>query len=195
MATMESSKVSLRKKCSESAARRRCHPSELYTKPHMPGTGLKKHRIRKASVMSPNKIALCKSFTASWLPDMDLNHDKQIQSLLCYRYTIGQTGACDRLDAFPGQSSRQTVGGSKAKDIYSRPHPGPLPRERGNHSPAFKGTRAMGCSVTSGTNNRGTVVATGAILFARGARSFSLSRGERAGVRASVTTKFRVLPS
>jgi hypothetical protein len=27
----------------------------------------------------------------SWLPDMDLNHDKQIQSLLCYRYTIGQT--------------------------------------------------------------------------------------------------------
>jgi hypothetical protein len=28
---------------------------------------------------------------AGWLPDMDLNHDKQIQSLLCYRYTIGQT--------------------------------------------------------------------------------------------------------
>lgn len=27
----------------------------------------------------------------SWLPDMDLNHDKQIQSLLCYRYTIGQS--------------------------------------------------------------------------------------------------------
>ena len=27
-----------------------------------------------------------------WLPDMDLNHDKQIQSLLCYRYTIGQYG-------------------------------------------------------------------------------------------------------
>jgi hypothetical protein len=29
----------------------------------------------------------------SWLPDMDLNHDKQIQSLLCYRYTIGQASA------------------------------------------------------------------------------------------------------
>ncbi len=28
-----------------------------------------------------------------WLPDMDLNHDKQIQSLLCYRYTIGQIAA------------------------------------------------------------------------------------------------------
>ena len=26
-----------------------------------------------------------------WLPDMDLNHDKQIQNLLCYRDTIGQT--------------------------------------------------------------------------------------------------------
>jgi hypothetical protein len=26
----------------------------------------------------------------SWLPDMDLNHDKVIQSHLCYRYTIGQ---------------------------------------------------------------------------------------------------------
>jgi hypothetical protein len=34
-----------------------------------------------------------------WLPDMDLNHDKQIQSLLCYRYTIGQAGALDRLNA------------------------------------------------------------------------------------------------
>ena len=34
-----------------------------------------------------------KIVSGSWLPDMDLNHDKQIQSLLCYRYTIGQTGA------------------------------------------------------------------------------------------------------
>ena len=34
----------------------------------------------------------------SWLPDMDLNHDKQIQSLLCYRYTIGQAGSRRKLD-------------------------------------------------------------------------------------------------
>ncbi len=33
-----------------------------------------------------------------WLPDMDLNHDKQIQSLLCYRYTIGQTEVLHRLN-------------------------------------------------------------------------------------------------
>lgn len=37
-------------------------------------------------------------FNGDWLPDMDLNHDKQIQSLLCYRYTIGQTDASHRLD-------------------------------------------------------------------------------------------------
>ena len=27
---------------------------------------------------------------ARWLPDQDLNLNKHIQSLLCYRYTIGQ---------------------------------------------------------------------------------------------------------
>ena len=41
----------------------------------------------------------------SWLPDMDLNHDKQIQSLLCYRYTIGQAGARTSLDISAGESS------------------------------------------------------------------------------------------
>ena len=34
---------------------------------------------RKSKIVNPN-----------WLPNMDLNHDKQIQSLLCYRYTIRQ---------------------------------------------------------------------------------------------------------
>ena len=40
-----------------------------------------------------------------WLPDMDLNHDKQIQSLLCYRYTIGQTGAAPNLEIYRQESS------------------------------------------------------------------------------------------
>ena len=31
---------------------------------------------------------------------MDLNHDKQIQSLLCYRYTIGQDGVGNKLENF-----------------------------------------------------------------------------------------------
>jgi hypothetical protein len=41
----------------------------------------------------------------SWLPDMDLNHDKQIQSLLCYRYTIGQAGAATNLELSRQESS------------------------------------------------------------------------------------------
>lgn len=40
-----------------------------------------------------------------WLPDMDLNHDKQIQSLLCYRYTIGQTDVGINLEIFRKESS------------------------------------------------------------------------------------------
>ena len=31
---------------------------------------------------------------------MDLNHDKQIQSLLCYRYTIGQSAPGQRMLSF-----------------------------------------------------------------------------------------------
>ena len=42
----------------------------------------------------------------NWLPDMDLNHDKQIQSLLCYRYTIGQAGAKRNLEISGKESSR-----------------------------------------------------------------------------------------
>ena len=42
----------------------------------------------------------------SWLPDMDLNHDKQIQSLLCYRYTIGQAGARSSVSLSDAESSR-----------------------------------------------------------------------------------------
>jgi hypothetical protein len=40
-----------------------------------------------------------------WLPDKDLNLDKQIQSLLCYRYTIGQTSA-SKLEYSRAESSR-----------------------------------------------------------------------------------------
>ena len=40
---------------------------------------------------------------SAWLPDMDLNHDKQIQSLLCYRYTIGQT-LVSKLEGPDGES-------------------------------------------------------------------------------------------
>ncbi len=42
-----------------------------------------------------------------WLPDMDLNHDKQIQSLLCYRYTIGQNDGGSILNISCRESSQQ----------------------------------------------------------------------------------------
>ena len=59
--------------------------------------------------MLTSAFSLQPSALGNWLPDMDLNHDKQIQSLLCYRYTIGQTGALGNLKSFVGQSSRQTA--------------------------------------------------------------------------------------
>ena len=40
----------------------------------------------------------------NWLPDMDLNHDKVIQSHLCYRYTIGQCASGVKLESFLPES-------------------------------------------------------------------------------------------
>ena len=54
----------------------------------------------------------------NWLPDMDLNHDKQIQSLLCYHYTIGQNGAL-RLPKLPRQSSRAF---KRSHSVLGAPH-------------------------------------------------------------------------
>ena len=45
----------------------------------------------------------------SWLPDMDLNHDKQIQSLLCYRYTIGQVSV-PKVEAPAGEVNASVQG-------------------------------------------------------------------------------------
>ena len=51
------------------------------------------------------KSGINRSHAENWLPDMDLNHDKQIQSLLCYRYTIGQAGALISLPGVAAESS------------------------------------------------------------------------------------------
>jgi hypothetical protein len=61
-------------------------------------TGLGFNALDPENPVNPVKISaplrLCGEINrGSWLPDMDLNHDKQIQSLLCYRYTIGQCKA------------------------------------------------------------------------------------------------------
>ena len=55
---------------------------------------------------------------AKWLPDMDLNHDKQIQSLLCYRYTIGQTSVFN-LESWRGESRLEnTKAGAGLMDCW-----------------------------------------------------------------------------
>lgn len=47
--------------------------------------------IGSESGQPKNRKRMTPTSRRGWLPDMDLNHDKQIQSLLCYRYTIGQS--------------------------------------------------------------------------------------------------------
>ena len=47
-----------------------------------------------------------------WLPDMDLNHDKVIQSHLCYRYTIGQVGAASSVILSSLESSNGSQSGT-----------------------------------------------------------------------------------
>ena len=56
--------------------------------------------------MKNSTLRLPHSAFGNWLPDMDLNHDKQIQSLLCYRYTIGQAGEREKLGNPSAESSR-----------------------------------------------------------------------------------------
>jgi hypothetical protein len=65
---------------------------------------------------------------SAWLPDMDLNHDKQIQSLLCYRYTIGQTRAFKV--GVPGWESRRDGGGNPKAEGVSREDAKTLTRKR-----------------------------------------------------------------
>ena len=77
-----------------------------------------------------------------WLPNMDLNHDKQIQSLLCYHYTIRQL-CIHRLAEKAGASSRRVtlrcgVGrmGPPWDRFHNVPaHPGLLPRGEGEANP------------------------------------------------------------
>ena len=76
----------------------------------------------------------------AWLPDMDLNHDKQIQSLLCYRYTIGQTGA-SKVERWRWES-RLPKGDKRAESILTlRPNAlSVASMECGGSLESFRGT-------------------------------------------------------
>ena len=134
------------------------------------------------------------SQTENWLPDMDLNHDKQIQSLLCYRYTIGQAGAFGTLKGLMNQSSRQTRAEmTEVCAVDARPHPGPLPRGEGEQS------NVTGKFVRPACSRRASDLCFNALPKTSRDRCASQRRmvlpilGERAGARADLTTSFSPL--
>ncbi len=136
-------------------------------------------------------FSLQPSALANWLPDMDLNHDKQIQSLLCYRYTIGQAGASDRLKGFPAQSSQQTGSALKESNGFNaRPRPGPLPRGEGE---AARVSRILGrhrCGRRLSSVRREKLTTICIVLIVNNRRIILPLLGERAGARAEVTTNY-----
>src|SRR5208282_2800088 len=139
----------------------------------------------------PSAFSLQLSALAGWLPDMDLNHDKQIQSLLCYRYTIGQAGAFRRLNAFTAQSSRQTGSALRAMNgVYARPHPGPLPRGEGEATRLARRLNRPNYSRHLAVVRTRTVTTTRVGRSANDRRLIPPLLGERAGVRAVVSTHF-----
>ncbi len=126
----------------------------------------------------------------SWLPDMDLNHDKQIQSLLCYRYTIGQAGAFDRLNAFSTQSSQQTSVAEELNGVDARPHPGPLPQGEGEAARISQKLDGHNCPRRPAVIRAGKFASTCIDRIASRQRIIPPLLGERAGVRADVTSDF-----
>jgi hypothetical protein len=125
-----------------------------------------------------------------WLPDMDLNHDKQIQSLLCYRYTIGQAGACRSVNLLSRQSSWQTDSIlNPSNGVHARPHPKPLPQGEGEAnrvSRKFGSHRFSHGHLGLQARHRTTIRYT---HLANSRRMILPLLGERAGVRAVVSTK------
>jgi hypothetical protein len=70
--------------------------------------------------------------------------------------------------------------------MNARPHPGPLPQERGNDSPFSGEADASGYRTYAEANDTEAAFATVADNFSSTPAALSLSSGERAGVRASL---------
>src|SRR5579859_1647493 len=134
--------------------------------------------MKNSALRNPNS-------TIEWLPDMDLNHDKQIQSLLCYRYTIGQAGASDRLKGFTNPSSQQTASVSL---LDAHPHPSPLPRGEGEATHVAQNFARQNCNHRLFTVCRKTRTTSRVVRVVHNRRMILPLLGERAGVRADVTT-------
>jgi len=78
----------------------------------------------------------------------------------------------------------------RTREFNARPHPGPLPQERGRHSPRWWKPTPQGVGAVLERRSSNATDATKAIDFSTTARRFSLSPGERAGVRASLPLTF-----
>jgi len=72
----------------------------------------------------------------------------------------------------------------------ARPHPGPLPQERENGSPVSGDGSTRGVRPTLDPHKFAAAIANTATELSDTVVMLSLSPGERAGVRASVTTNF-----
>jgi len=75
---------------------------------------------------------------------------------------------------------------NRKNGLHARPHPGPLPQERERRSRRLWKTTRPGVGAPSGWKGSNATDATEAIELSNNVRKFSLSPGERAGVRASL---------
>ena len=69
---------------------------------------------------------------------------------------------------------------------YARPHPSPLPQERENHPPVIAETMVTGNRALLEANIIKLATAIATVNQPEDTTSFTLSPGERAGVRADV---------
>jgi len=89
------------------------------------------------------------------------------------------------------QSSRHTKAGvNKMCSVDAHPHPCPLPQERENGSPLSAATIVLGSPTRTEAHLRKTATANKTYETPEERELFPLSPGERAGVRADVTTVF-----
>ena len=82
----------------------------------------------------------------------------------------------------------------KKNGVNARPHPGPLPQERVNHPPLSDDTDAHSGPPSRPAQAKEAAIATVGENFPCDAAAFSLSPGERAGVRGSVNSDFTSAP-
>jgi imidazolonepropionase-like amidohydrolase len=83
---------------------------------------------------------------------------------------------------------RVSAGKIKLISVNARPHPGPLPQEREKRPSAPGDEKRQDVSQSFIPNKQETATSEGAVKSTETAAARSLSPGERAGVRASVTT-------